>query len=180
MTSGEAITTCFKKYVTFRGRAGTSEFWWFFVFTLFWFTLATAGDIWLFLGKFGEDLQAVGLQEEPLEAFEAFFNILLQYNPSLMQVPVIFLTLPMLAVGARRMHDYGSTGWRQLPVMFPFLFGSIFTAFGYLMQNYGIFDDATILLPAFLTMGGGATLAFAQFDRMGDAGRNAFGPPPPR
>lgn len=32
MTFGEAIKTCFTKYVDFDGRAERSEFWWFFLF----------------------------------------------------------------------------------------------------------------------------------------------------
>lgn len=31
---GEAISTCFKKYVTFSGRARRSEYWWWFLFTI--------------------------------------------------------------------------------------------------------------------------------------------------
>lgn len=33
MTFGESISTCFKKYATFDGRATRSEYWWFFLFT---------------------------------------------------------------------------------------------------------------------------------------------------
>lgn len=33
MTFGESISTCFKKYVVFDGRASRSEFWWFALFT---------------------------------------------------------------------------------------------------------------------------------------------------
>lgn len=32
MGFGEAITTCFKKYVTFTGRARRSEYWWWYLF----------------------------------------------------------------------------------------------------------------------------------------------------
>lgn len=31
MNMGDAITTCFKKYATFRGRASRSEYWYFFL-----------------------------------------------------------------------------------------------------------------------------------------------------
>ena len=34
MSFGEAVKTCFSKYVTFAGRARRSEFWWFYLFTL--------------------------------------------------------------------------------------------------------------------------------------------------
>jgi uncharacterized membrane protein YhaH (DUF805 family) len=33
MTFGESISTCFKKYATFDGRATRSEYWWFVLFT---------------------------------------------------------------------------------------------------------------------------------------------------
>lgn len=32
MNFGQAISTCFKKYVDFSGRASRPEFWWFFLF----------------------------------------------------------------------------------------------------------------------------------------------------
>lgn len=32
MTFGESVSTCFRKYFDFNGRAGRSENWWFFVF----------------------------------------------------------------------------------------------------------------------------------------------------
>lgn len=34
MTFGESISTCFKKYATFEGRATRSEYWWFFLFII--------------------------------------------------------------------------------------------------------------------------------------------------
>jgi uncharacterized membrane protein YhaH (DUF805 family) len=33
MTFGESISTCFKKYASFDGRAVRSEYWWFVLFT---------------------------------------------------------------------------------------------------------------------------------------------------
>ncbi|MBY0577059.1 MAG: DUF805 domain-containing protein [Gallionellaceae bacterium] len=34
MTFGKAISTCFAKYVDFKGRASRPEFWWFYLFTI--------------------------------------------------------------------------------------------------------------------------------------------------
>jgi uncharacterized membrane protein YhaH (DUF805 family) len=34
MTFGESIRACLSKYADFEGRAGRSEYWWFFLFTL--------------------------------------------------------------------------------------------------------------------------------------------------
>ncbi|MGN1236492.1 MAG: DUF805 domain-containing protein [Bacteroidaceae bacterium] len=33
MTFGDSISTCFKKYATFSGRASRSEYWWFYLAT---------------------------------------------------------------------------------------------------------------------------------------------------
>lgn len=50
MTFGESISTCFKKYATFDGRATRSEYWWFVLFTF----LVSLG-----LGIFSEALSGV-------------------------------------------------------------------------------------------------------------------------
>ena len=34
MTFGKSISTCFAKYVDFKGRASRPEFWWFYLFTV--------------------------------------------------------------------------------------------------------------------------------------------------
>lgn len=34
MTFGESISTCFRKYAIFEGRASRSEYWWFWLFYL--------------------------------------------------------------------------------------------------------------------------------------------------
>lgn len=34
MTFGKAISTCFAKYVDFKGRASRPEFWWFYLFSI--------------------------------------------------------------------------------------------------------------------------------------------------
>lgn len=71
----EAIVTCFTKYADFKGRAGRSEYWWFW---LFYFLVFCAGSV------IDESLATL--------------------------IQIVFL-LPMLAVGVRRMHDTGNSGW---------------------------------------------------------------------
>lgn len=34
MSFGESVKTCFQKYVTFKGRARRSEYWWFWLLNL--------------------------------------------------------------------------------------------------------------------------------------------------
>jgi uncharacterized membrane protein YhaH (DUF805 family) len=80
MNLGESIEICMTKYSDFTGRAGRSEFWWFFVFNLL---ISSAVDI-------------VGHSNR--------FSSLLS----------LALLLPDLAVGARRLHDVGRSGWWQL------------------------------------------------------------------
>jgi uncharacterized membrane protein YhaH (DUF805 family) len=83
MNFTQAITTCFQKYATFRGRATRSEFWWFALFTV----LAS-----IVASMFGELLNAL---------------------------VSLALFIPSLAVGARRLHDIGKTGWLQLVWIIP-------------------------------------------------------------
>ena len=87
MSFSESISACFGKYATFAGRASRSEFWWFYLFTV----LMSWGSMIVGAVAFGET-------GGPL-----FSNL----------VSLAFF-LPSLAVGARRLHDKGRTGWWQL------------------------------------------------------------------
>lgn len=86
MTFNEAISACFKKYATFDGRAARSEFWWFYLFCFIVSVLAQIVD-----GGFSG-------------AESGLLNFLVS----------LALFLPLLAAGARRLHDIGRTGWWQL------------------------------------------------------------------
>lgn len=84
MGFGEAIGTCFSKYITFNGRARRAEYWYW---TLFVFLLQFAIA---FLGRLtGHAATAT----------------------SVSQLVSILLLLPGLAVFARRMHDTDRSGW---------------------------------------------------------------------
>ena len=82
----EAITTCFKKYATFSGRATRSEFWYFVLFYIIVNTIAPIMDIFLFDTIYG-----------------MFFWIV-----------YIVTLLPYIAVWVRRLHDINRSGWWQL------------------------------------------------------------------
>ena len=89
MGFGQAIATCMTNYVTFAGRASRSEFWWFYLFVV--------------LMSWGATLvAAVTFPVEPAAA-DALSGL----------VNLMFL-LPVLAAGARRLHDIGRSGWWQL------------------------------------------------------------------
>lgn len=78
----EAIRVCFTKYVTFKGRASRSEYWWFTLFTMLGSTLG--GMLQLAMGNDGS-------------AISGLFGL------------VTFL--PSLAVTVRRLHDTDRSGW---------------------------------------------------------------------
>lgn len=81
-----AVRTCFKKYATFDGRATRSEFWWFILFV---FLVQAATNI-LDAMLFGTG----GLTGQPISFIVS-----------------LVLMLPVIAVGARRLHDIGRSAW---------------------------------------------------------------------
>lgn len=96
LTFSESIIMCFKKYTDFRGRASRSEFWSFAIFV--WaISLITYALMSCF--EAGTDLAFI------------FAWILLLFS--------LGTLLPMLAVGARRLHDIGLSGWIQLLLLIP-------------------------------------------------------------
>jgi len=80
-----SITTCFSKYVTFRGRAQRSEYWWFVLFVFLLNIVATVLDIVLFGSPEGMGL--------------------------LSAVVALATLLPSISVAVRRLHDIDRTGW---------------------------------------------------------------------
>ena len=84
-----SIKTCFKKYADFSGRASRSEFWWFELFLLIGGIVTMIIDI-MMLGYTFED-------DGPIQIIFAVVTF-----------------LPVIAVGARRLHDINRSGWWQL------------------------------------------------------------------
>ena len=83
----QSVSACFNKYLTSKGRATRSEFWWFCLFsTLMSWTASTVGEVTLGMG---------------LELGSTIASTILQ---------IAFL-LPWLAVASRRMHDIDRSGW---------------------------------------------------------------------
>jgi uncharacterized membrane protein YhaH (DUF805 family) len=89
VTFPDAVKICFTKYAEFNGRARRSEFWWWVLFT---FLLGiVAGIIDAILGT--TNSTGTGL---------------------IGSIANLAVLLPSLAVGARRLHDTGRSGWWQL------------------------------------------------------------------
>jgi uncharacterized membrane protein YhaH (DUF805 family) len=98
MSFQEAIRVCLqRKYADFSGRARRSEFWFFVLFTVI---VSTVGGILdsIFGLRSGSSYGGTG----PIQG-----------------VLQLALLVPSLAVGARRLHDIGRTGWWQLIGLVP-------------------------------------------------------------
>lgn len=80
----KSTKTCLTKFVDFNGRASRSEFWWYVVFYAL--VCCFSGSILSFVLS-GQTLYYVSSV-----------------------IPIILL-IPYLAVGARRLHDIGKSGW---------------------------------------------------------------------
>ncbi len=104
-----AVKTCFNKYATFTGRAGRSEFWWFVLFTVIVRIVLSMVDHAIF-GTSAAQLAADG------------HSFAYSYRPGLFAgLFGLAVLLPSLAVGSRRLHDTGRSGWMQLLALIPIL-----------------------------------------------------------
>lgn len=81
MSFGDAVKTCFTKYVDFKGRASRPEYWWFFLSYVVVYVLA---------GIIGAAVKS------------AFLIIILA---------ALVYILPLLSAAVRRLHDTGRSGW---------------------------------------------------------------------
>jgi len=101
----QAVTTSLRRWRDFSGRSRRSEYWWT---TLFAIVLTTALTI-IDAALISEDYP-VGY---PLPGFEGFFiNIWTDFVIfPLTTICSVLVLIPLLAVGIRRMHDVGQSGW---------------------------------------------------------------------
>lgn len=93
---GNAISTCFKKYATFTGRAKRSEFWYFYLFYII-----------VYIPFYIYGMANAGLDVNTGQ-YSNYGAMVPMYLVSL------FFFLPTLAAGVRRMHDVGRSGWYTL------------------------------------------------------------------
>jgi uncharacterized membrane protein YhaH (DUF805 family) len=93
------------KYAVFTGRAQRQEFWYFILFYfLIYFALSVIDQV---TGAFDEET-GTGL-------FSGLY--------------MLAMLVPSLAVGARRLHDIGRSGWWQLLMLIPIIGGLILIFF---------------------------------------------------
>jgi uncharacterized membrane protein YhaH (DUF805 family) len=104
MSFTDAVRTCFGKYGDFSGRATRPELWWFVLFyNLIALPFVLVGGLLLIPALTSNPDDPIG----PL----FFVAIGIMIIGGLAQLACL---VPMLAVGSRRLHDYGQTGWWQL------------------------------------------------------------------
>ena len=86
-----------KKYADFTGRAPRAEYWWFYLLVIIGYVVATIIDSLVGLGRM------VG----PYGAIAMLFGLA--------------MLVPSIAVGIRRLHDLGKSGWWLLIALIPFI-----------------------------------------------------------
>jgi uncharacterized membrane protein YhaH (DUF805 family) len=109
MSFGQAVRTCFNKFATFDGRATRSEFWWFYLFTAL---VGAVGAVPIVI------LSAIGASSAD-GAVSGILTMLMVIFWILWAMLVVALYIPLLAVGSRRLHDRGQSGWFQLLLLVP-------------------------------------------------------------
>ena len=98
MKFSEAVKTCLNKYTTFTGRASRSEYWWFAFFYFLVFMLLAI-------------ITVVFVRDET-----SYFIV-----TALSVCTTLALILPGIAVGVRRLHDVGKSGWWMLVSFIPYI-----------------------------------------------------------
>ena len=87
-----SISVCYRKYFDFKGRASKSEFWSFFFFLAIVYLVVGLPLATFDLSQGRENLPIAGL---------------------VIILIVILTFIPYIAVTARRLHDFGRSGWIQ-------------------------------------------------------------------
>jgi uncharacterized membrane protein YhaH (DUF805 family) len=108
----DAVKICLHKYADFNGRARRSEFWWWALFTVLVGLVASIIDAIL-----GTRSTSTG-------------------NGLVGSLASLAMLLPSLAVGARRLHDTGRSGWWQL-LWIVVLVGWIFLVVWWCTDSHG-------------------------------------------
>lgn len=100
MSFGQAVSTCFKKYAVFAGRASRSEFWYWVLFYIIVAVIVNILD------------SLFGWQVYSAENLETGNSVSYAYNTGwLSAIWYLVALLPMISVSVRRLHDTGRSGW---------------------------------------------------------------------
>lgn len=160
-----SVKTCFRKYVTFSGRASRSEYWWFLLF------IFVVGLVLGFVDGFSNGFtNAKNGTAKDLD-FLRFSN--------LFQLVVL---LPAIAVSWRRLHDTGRSGWWTLfgPIAGAVLGGIAGGIAGYLTET-GAIGGSIVANGSYAGFVAGlipGLFMLYLFTRPSQTGPNKYGPNP--
>lgn len=111
----EAVKTCFSKFATFEGRARRAEFWMFYLFLQI---IGVVGYVLIFVVAMVAGLSPLLLGGASEEAMMTGFGLGMGLTVIVFGIyflAMLVLTIPYLAVTARRLHDMGqSAHWLWL------------------------------------------------------------------
>jgi uncharacterized membrane protein YhaH (DUF805 family) len=105
MNFGQAISSCFAKYATFKGRASRSEFW--FCYPFFLIALAVAAGLDVLLGT------GISIADTPLGYGYIYLLI------------ALLTIIPFTSVTVRRLHDKDKSGWWYWLFLVPIVGGIV-------------------------------------------------------
>ena len=131
MSFGQAIAHCFKNYATFSGRASRSEYWFFFLFNMLVVALPAGIGAGLVVGGTTTTTTVDGSTSEM--GVVGVFGLIVILFAILVSIGLV---IPNLAVGCRRLHDRGTSGWLQLRQLVPC--GSIVLLVFWLLPSQGV------------------------------------------
>jgi len=106
----ESVRTCFSSYAVFQGRASRSEFWWFFLFSVL-VSLVLTLPLYILTAV----MSAAGDSSAGAGA-TAVISIIWSIAVTVVSIGLL---IPLLAVGARRLHDRGQSAWFLLLYFIP-------------------------------------------------------------
>ena len=100
MSFGQAVSSGFKKYAVFRGRASRSEFWYWVLF-------------YIIVGIITSILDSLfGFQINTVTNTETGNSVTAVYNAGwLSSIWALVVLIPTIAVSVRRLHDVNKSGW---------------------------------------------------------------------
>ena len=147
MNFSQSVSTCFKKYFVFDGRAKRSEYWFFFLFYILAGGISGFLDVAIFGPGFWKDHGPI--------------NVIVN----------LILIIPILSAGARRLHDTNRSGWWQLLG----LIGFAITYYQKDMLTKGLITSSYFIL-SFLALGI-YILLIVWLASKGEKKKNRFGPP---
>ena len=116
MGFGQAFSTCMRKYADFSGRATRPEYWWFYL-AVFLIELPFSIALQISMMTAMEPLLNKLNANETLsfrEVMDAIDWNRMAGAAILLTIVSLALWLPSLAVGVRRLHDIGQSGWWML------------------------------------------------------------------